>query len=98
MPLDLDGRAARQRGAVEQHGAGVVGNVPIGREGKGFGDHAPAYAPAAMLLSMKAWVVGGGLMLALSGCGEVRYLTQAAAGQLDLLVRARPVAQVLAVT
>lgn len=35
-------------------------------------------------------------MLALSGCGEVRYLTQAAAGQLDLLVRARPVAEVLA--
>lgn len=45
---------------------------------------------------MKAWVVGGVLMVALSGCGEVRYLTQAAAGQLDLLVRARPVADVLA--
>ncbi|WP_158679914.1 aminopeptidase [Deinococcus sp. NW-56] len=44
---------------------------------------------------MKAWVVGGVLMVALSGCGEVRYLTQAAAGQLDLLVRARPVANVL---
>ncbi|MBB5234982.1 aminopeptidase [Deinococcus budaensis] len=47
---------------------------------------------------MKAWVLGAGglLALALVGCGEVGYLTQAAAGQLDLLVRARPVAEVLA--
>ncbi|MDL2344532.1 aminopeptidase [Deinococcus sp. MIMF12] len=47
---------------------------------------------------MTPWGLGlaGLLALVLSGCGEVRYLAQAAAGQLDLLVRARPVAEVLA--
>lgn len=45
---------------------------------------------------MKAWGVGGGLMLVLSGCGEIQYLAQAAQGQLDLLGRARPVAEVRA--
>ncbi|GGS31071.1 aminopeptidase [Deinococcus knuensis] len=34
--------------------------------------------------------------LALSGCAQVRYLTQAAGGQLDLLRRARPVEAALA--
>jgi predicted aminopeptidase len=36
------------------------------------------------------------LALLLSGCSEVRYLAQAAGGQLDLIVRARPIAEVLA--
>lgn len=36
------------------------------------------------------------LAVALSACSDVRYLAQAAAGQLDLLRRARPVAEVLA--
>ncbi|GGL12105.1 hypothetical protein GCM10010844_33480 [Deinococcus radiotolerans] len=40
-----------------------------------------------------ALVAGGAL---LSGCADVRYLSQAAGGQLDLLRRARPVAEVLA--
>ncbi len=40
-----------------------------------------------------ALVVGGAL---LSGCADVRYLSQAAGGQLDLLRRARPLADVLA--
>ncbi|MFC3602876.1 aminopeptidase [Deinococcus soli (ex Cha et al. 2016)] len=40
-----------------------------------------------------ALVAGGAL---LSGCADVRYLSQAAGGQLDLLRRARPLADVLA--
>lgn len=36
------------------------------------------------------------LAVALSGCADVRYLTQAAGGQLDLLRRARPIPDVLA--
>ncbi|THF86809.1 aminopeptidase [Deinococcus sp. KSM4-11] len=36
------------------------------------------------------------LTVILSGCSEIRYLSQAAGGQLDLLRRARPVADVLA--
>ena len=47
------------------------------------------------------WIVAGvlgaaALTVALSGCADVRYLTQAAGGQLDLLRRARPLADVLA--
>ncbi|WP_309573135.1 aminopeptidase [Deinococcus sp.] len=47
------------------------------------------------------WSVAGlagvaALTLVLSGCSEVGYLSQAALGQLDLLRRARPVADVLA--
>lgn len=41
-------------------------------------------------------LLGAALLAGLSGCGEVSYLAQAAAGQLDLLVRARGVADVLA--
>ncbi|GGM11422.1 aminopeptidase [Deinococcus aerophilus] len=45
-------------------------------------------------LALLVGAVGLGLLLA--GCSEVRYLAQAAGGQLDLLRRARPVAEVLA--
>lgn len=41
-------------------------------------------------------VLGVAAALALSGCADVRYLTQAAGGQLDLLRRARPVEAALA--
>ncbi|GAA0506921.1 aminopeptidase [Deinococcus depolymerans] len=47
---------------------------------------------------MRAGLVLGAVaaVLALSGCADVRYLTQAAGGQLDLLRRARPVEAALA--
>lgn len=45
-------------------------------------------------------VAFGGLLLGaallLSGCAEIRYLAQAAGGQVDLLARARPIEDVLA--
>ncbi|WP_293911479.1 aminopeptidase [Deinococcus sp.] len=47
----------------------------------------------------RRWLLYGGLTalaLLLSGCSQVRYLAQAAGGQLDLLVRARPIAGVIA--
>ena len=44
---------------------------------------------------LAAGVLGAGL-LALSGCAQVRYLTQAASGQAQLLLRARPLAEVIA--
>ncbi|UBV42993.1 aminopeptidase [Deinococcus taeanensis] len=50
-------------------------------------------------MTRRGWVAGALMALGaalLSGCADVRYLTQAAAGQLDLLRRARPVAAVLA--
>ena len=44
-----------------------------------------------------AWLLAGAaaLALALSGCAQVGYLAQAAGGQLDLLVRQRPLDAVL---
>ncbi|CAM3533837.1 Aminopeptidase [Deinococcus saxicola] len=48
-------------------------------------------ARAALLLAGIA-----ALVAALSACSDVRYLAQAAGGQLDLLGRARPIADVLA--
>ncbi|WP_188962003.1 aminopeptidase [Deinococcus aquiradiocola] len=50
----------------------------------------------------RAWRAVAGVALlalgvaALSGCGQVQYLAQAAAGQVDLLWRARPLADVIA--
>ncbi|CAM3565548.1 aminopeptidase [Deinococcus frigens] len=49
---------------------------------------------AAKVALIAAGVVA--LVAALSACSDVRYLAQAAGGQLDLLQRARPIADVLA--
>ncbi|MDB5043981.1 MAG: hypothetical protein JWQ08_31 [Deinococcus sp.] len=59
----------------------------------------PTLAVMARNFVRSRWLVlaaFAGLSVLLAGCADVRYLAQAAGGQLDLLRRARPVAAVLA--